>query len=172
MGVRPSCPRKTQNSMKAIIICVSVHHGNTKKIARAIAEVLGAEVLGPEEVEVERLQDYDLIGFGSGIYFERPHRRVLSFVEKLPALEGKGAFIFSTRGAGPAGLYHRPLRKKLLKKGFRIVGEFSCKGFDTVGPLKLFGGINKGRPNEGDLRRAREFAEGLKAQVEGGMDHA
>lgn len=153
--------------MRSIIICVSVHHGNTEKVARAMAEVLGAEVVEPEEVE--SLHDYDLVGFGSGIYFERHHRRLLSFVDRLPTLEGKRAFVFSTRGTGPAKFYHRPLRKKLLEKGFRIVGEFSCKGLDTVGPLKLFGGINKGRPNEEDLRRAREFAEGL---IEGGTDHA
>jgi flavodoxin len=50
----------------------------------------------------------------------------------------------------------------LVNRGFSIAGEFSCKGWDTVGPLKLFGGINKGRPNEGDLEGARVFARRLK----------
>jgi flavodoxin len=49
-----------------------------------------------------------------------------------------------------------------VNRGFSITGEFSCKGWDTVGPLKLFGGINKGRPNEDDLEEARVFARGLK----------
>jgi len=30
--------------MKTIIICVSVHHGNTKKVANAIADVIRAPV--------------------------------------------------------------------------------------------------------------------------------
>jgi hypothetical protein len=29
--------------------------------------------------------------------------------------------------------------------------EFCCRGWDTVGSLKLFGGINTGRPGENDL---------------------
>jgi hypothetical protein len=42
------------------------------------------------------------------------------------------------------------------------VGDFSCNGWDTWGPLKLVGGTNKGRPNEQDLQEARVFARGLK----------
>jgi len=53
------------------------------------------------------------------------------------------------------------LRKKLIEKGFNIVGEFSCKGFDTFGMLKYIGGINKNRPNEKDLEKAKSFAEEL-----------
>ena len=49
----------------------------------------------------------------------------------------------------------------MAKKGFRIIGEFSCKGYDTFGPLKFIGGINKGKPDEKDLKRAREFAKTL-----------
>lgn len=32
------------------------------------------------------------------------------------------------------------------------------KGFDSVGLLKLIGGINRGRPDENDLKRAECFA--------------
>ncbi|HID11658.1 MAG TPA: flavodoxin [Candidatus Latescibacteria bacterium] len=154
--------------MKSLIICISVHHGNTERVARAMAEVLGAEVVKPHQVEVEGLSNYDLIGFGSGIHFQRHHRAILGLVKKLPVLEGKKAFIFSTRGVGPVVLYHKPLRKKLLKRKLEVIGEFSCKGFNTVGPLKLFGGMNRGRPNEEDLEEAKAFAERLKAEIEGG----
>jgi flavodoxin len=44
-----------------------------------------------------------------------------------------------------------------------VVDEFNCKGFNTNSFLKLFGGINKGRPNDEDLRKAAEFASKLKA---------
>jgi hypothetical protein len=43
-----------------------------------------------------------------------------------------------------------------------IIDEFICAGFNTNSFLKLFGGINKGRPNVEDLRRAEEFALNLK----------
>ncbi len=49
-----------------------------------------------------------------------------------------------------------------ILKTFEIIGEFSCLGLDTIGPLKLVGGINKGHPDEKDLDDARKFAIGLK----------
>jgi flavodoxin len=57
--------------MKTLIICESVHYGNTKKVADAMAETLAATVVKPGEVDAARLQDYDLIGFGSGISWAR-----------------------------------------------------------------------------------------------------
>src|SRR5665647_1633995 len=57
---------------------------------------------------------------------------------------------------------HAAPKKLLMNRGFSIVGDFSCKGWTTWGPLKLFGGTNKGRPNEEDLEEARVFARGLK----------
>jgi flavodoxin len=53
------------------------------------------------------------------------------------------------------------LKEKLENKGMKVLGGFSCKAWDTYGPFKLMGGINKGRPNEEDLKKAREFAKGL-----------
>jgi flavodoxin len=42
------------------------------------------------------------------------------------------------------------------------VDEFICPGFNTNVFLKYFGGINKGRPNAEDFKRAENFAEKLK----------
>jgi len=39
--------------MKTLIVCLSVHHGNTKKIADAMAAVLDAEVIGPGDANGE-----------------------------------------------------------------------------------------------------------------------
>jgi flavodoxin len=57
---------------------------------------------------------------------------------------------------------HSSLREKLQSKGYMIVDEFSCAGFNTNSINKLFGGINKGRPNAEDLKHAEEFAQNLK----------
>jgi len=61
---------------------------------------------------------------------------------------------------------HSTLREKLQSKGYLIVGEFQCKGFNTNSFLKYFGGMNKGRPNEADLKKSEEFALNLKVQDE------
>lgn len=147
--------------MKTLIIYMSIHHGNTEKIGKAMADVFKAKLVKPQDVDINTIAEYDLIGFGSGIYWQKHHKSLLNFVGNLPNLKNKKAFVFSTRGIGPVWIYHRPIKKKLSEKGVDIIGEFSCRGFDTVGPFRLVGGINKGRPNEKDLENAKNFAKGL-----------
>jgi len=143
---------------------MSVYYGNTEKIAKAIAEVLKAYVVRPHEVNVEEFCEYDLIGFGSGIYFGKHHKSIFDLLDRIGYQHGKHAFIFSTSGIRVSWLFdfHKALRRKLMEKGFIILGEFNCKGF-TVHPsiLKVIGGLNKGRPNENDLKAARDFAKQL-----------
>ena len=43
----------------------------------------------------------------------------------------------------------------------KLVGRFSCKGFDTFGPFKLIGGVAKGHPDDKDLAEAVEFYRNL-----------
>jgi len=151
--------------LKALIIYISVHHGNTEKVAKVIANILGADLLQMKQADANMLEQYDLIGFGSGIYFGKHHKNLLDFVETLPVIRNKKAFIFSTSGLRKIPFVHnfeKPLRKKLQRKGFDIIGEFSCRGLDTYRATKLVGGVNKGRPNADDLRQAEDFASGLK----------
>jgi len=150
--------------MKSLIMCWSEHHGNTKKIADAMASVLHSEVIQPTDVDVETLDDYDLIGFGSGIYYWNHHKSLFDLIEKLSPIHKK-AFIFSTRGAGRQGRAHNAIRTKLEEKSFEVVGEFSCRRFDTYGSLKYLGGIARGRPNDKDLRDAQEFVKTLKSKL-------
>jgi len=70
--------------MKALVVYVSVHHGNTEKIARVLAKVLRAELLRLDEVDAETAITHDVVGFGSGIYFSRIHKSLLRFVSELP----------------------------------------------------------------------------------------
>jgi flavodoxin len=151
--------------MKALIIYISVHHGNTEKVAKAMANTLDATLLQVKQANASMLEQYDLIGFGSGIYFGKHHESLLDFVDKLPVLRNKKAFIFSTSGLRKIRLVHnfdKPLKGKLQRKGFDIIGEFSCRGLDTYRATKLVGGINKGRPNAKDLKQAEDFARSLK----------
>lgn len=155
--------------MENLIIYISTHHGNTEKVAKAMAKALNAELAKPQEVDITTLSQYDLIGFGSGIYYARHHRNLLGLIDKLPTLKSKKAFIFYTSGLRKIRFFHecdKALKKKLLQKGFNIIGEFSCRGFDTNGLLKLIGGTSKGRPNKKDLEKARNFAKDLSKKLE------
>jgi flavodoxin len=147
--------------MKTLIVYASVHHKNTEKVAKVIAAELGADLVSVGEAQPETLTAHDLIGFGSGIYYMKFHRILRQFVEALPVLTEKQAFVFSTSGDGKKE-HNIAFKELLVSRGFSIVGDFSCNGFDTWGPFKLVGGINKGRPNEEDLEEARIFAMGLK----------
>lgn len=145
--------------MKTLIIYKSVHQMNTEKVAKAMAEAINADLRKVEEVTPAMLAEYDLIGFGSGIYYGKHHKALLDFVAGLPQ-QGKAAFVFSTSG-GAMKIMHRELRAALGEKGFSIKGEFTCPGFETFGVFKLIGGFRKGRPNAKDLEKARAFAKGL-----------
>lgn len=145
------------NGLKRLIIYESVHHKNTEKIARAMAEVLKAELKKPKDVNVDSLKDYDLIGFGSGIYYGKFHENILELTKNIKSENKQRIFVFSTSGLGKE-TYNDPMKKEFKEKGFEVIGSFVCKGFDTYGPLKFVGGMSKGRPNENDISNAREFA--------------
>ncbi len=155
--------------MKSLLVLYSYHHNNTEKIARAMGRVLDAQIKQPKEIETDELQGYDLVGFGSGIYGAKHHKTLIDLADRLPQSMGRKAFLFSTFGA-PAIVVndtfisdnHSALREKLEAKGYEIIDEFGCGGFNTNSFLKLFGGLNKGRPNEKDLKDSREFASKLK----------
>jgi flavodoxin len=161
---------------EVLIVVYSYHHGNTEKIARVFSEVLGASITTPQDIVLEEMSTYRLVGFGSGIYDGKHHDLLLDLAERLPRVDATKAFIFSTCGV-PAFAFgaeeiekyiennHSPLREKLEQRGYTIVDEFCCTGFNTNSFLKLWGGINKGRPNADDLGRAKAAAQNLKSLV-------
>ena len=102
-----------------------------------------------------RLEDYDCVGFASGVYFGKFHTSVLHAARQyLP--HGKPVFFVCTYGGG-MGQSTRELKELAGERGCAVLGTFGCKGYDTFGPFKLVGGLAKGRPDEGDLDRARGF---------------
>jgi flavodoxin len=150
------------------VVVFSYHHNNTEKIANACAKVLGAEVKTPHQVKPEEIVGYDLVGFGSGIYSATFDSSVLDLADRLLPVNNKKAFLFSTYGA-PAFIAnrefieknHQQIRKKLQAKGYLVIGEFGCAGWNTNSFLKYFGGLNKGKPDAEDLRNAEVFARDM-----------
>ncbi|MFX1364800.1 MAG: flavodoxin family protein [Promethearchaeota archaeon] len=150
---------------KCILVLYSYHHKNTEKIAKVFAKVLDAQIKTPQQVQPEEFQDYDLIGFGSGIYGATHHKLLLDLADTLSQVSNVKAFIYSTAaltGKKKVAKDHSLLREKLQLKGYIIVDEFQCKGFNTNSFMKYFGGMNKGRPNAEDIKNAEEFAQTLK----------
>jgi len=151
--------------VKTLLIVYSYHHNNTLKIAEVFAKVLDAQIKTPQQASLQEIQEYDIVGFGAGIDSGKHYKPLLDLADTLPQVADKKAFIFSTsaiQGEDKVAKDHSLLRKKLQSKGYLIVGEFSCKGFNTNSILKCFGGMNRGRPNAEDLKNAEEFAQNLK----------
>lgn len=146
--------------MKTIIVYKSIHLGSTKKIAEAMEKILGADIMEPGDFDVDEIMVYDMIGFGSGIYDDGFHSSILSLIDKIPDFRAKRVFLFSTAGV----IYdksHREIRNKLREKNAVIVDEFYCRGFNKNSFLKYIGGMNKGRPNQEDIKNAEQFAYNL-----------
>ncbi|MER6314295.1 flavodoxin family protein [Streptomyces sp. NPDC001581] len=148
--------------MKTLLVCTSVSHGNTRRVAQTMAQVLDARVVTPQETAVTEPAGYDLVGFGSGVFSQRMHPDLLGFVRALPPSSGR-AFVFATSGLPqrPFAPFTRPLVRLLEAKGFDVEATFTCRAFDTWAPFTLIGGINEQRPNEADLTAARTFARRL-----------
>jgi flavodoxin len=158
--------------VKALVVVYSYHHRNTEAVAKAIAQVLGATIATPQGVNPAELARYDLVGFGSGIDSGRHYAPLLNLADRLPPVASRKAFIFSTCGAPAFGVTqsfilknHSALREKLQAKGYTIVDEFGCPGWNTNMFLRFFGGLNKGRPNAEDLKRAEDFARNLEQKM-------
>jgi flavodoxin len=152
----------------ALLIVYSYHHTNTEAIAPAHA----ARIVTPQEVDPTEVAGCELVGFGSGIDRGKHYAPLLDLAERLPQVANRKAFIFSTCGIPAFGFSqgfvlknHSALREKLLSKGYSIVDEFGCVGWNTNSFLRFFGGLNKGRSNVEDLQRAEEFAHNLEQKM-------
>ncbi|MEN6341021.1 MAG: flavodoxin family protein [Methanospirillum sp.] len=161
-------------ALRSLVVVCSYHHGNTEKIARAIAEVLGAPVTTPQQATPEKIAECDLVGFGSGIYSATVHPSLLDLADRLSRAENKKAFLFSTYGAPAVAAggdfvakNHSRIREKLQAKGYAVIGEFGCAGWNTNSFLKYFGGLNKGRPGAEDLGHAEAFARDMMEKARG-----
>ncbi len=146
---------------RTLIVCMSIHHQNTARVASAIAGILHADIRSPAEISPQTISDYDLIGFGSGIYFGQFHAALRKWIDDIPSdlRRHQNAFVFSTAGLPSLWwLWQRSIEPKLRKKGFDVVDGFHCSGFDTVGPLRLLGGLNRRHPDDRDLANAQAFA--------------
>ncbi len=146
--------------MKVLIVYHSEHHDNTKKLVEAIARQGDVTLLNASENSNLNWSDYDLIGFASGIYYQKFHKDILGIAEKnLPI--GKKVFFLYTCGVKRQS-YADAIKQIAESKKSKIQGCYGCLGFDTFGPFKLVGGIAKGHPNDEDVSSAVNFFCGIR----------
>ena len=144
---------------KVAIIYASTHHGNTRKLVDAIAQQYDITQIDADKQKNADLSEYDLIGFASGIDFGKFYDCVEQFVEvNLP--KHKQIFFLYTC-AKPNDRFTQSIKAKAARKHAVFLGEYGCKGYNTYGPWKLIGGMNKNHPSPKEVDGVIRFFESL-----------
>jgi flavodoxin len=147
--------------MKSLIIYCSNYSNNTEKIAKVFADKINADLINLKNSGDIKIEDYNLIGFGSGVYMENLAPQLFKCIEKLN-LKGKKVFVFSTSGVG-FSYYNKKLKSLLVSKGADCKGSFACKGsfvsrdFSNNKIFEFMSKFAEGHPNDKDLSKAERF---------------
>jgi flavodoxin/Fe-S-cluster-containing hydrogenase component 2 len=160
--------------MKKAAVFYFSESGNTEKVAIAIYEKLEKAGYEVEPVRFQDLEDLpaatdgiDLLAVGFPTFFGYPPRFMSEALKSLRRVRETDAIVFTTYGGTTAGDSLYEAASILAKKGYRILGGLKIEGSDDY-PQGRELGINKGRPDEGDLGAVREFVDLiLKAGQEG-----
>ena len=120
--------------------------GNTKRLAEAIAEAVGAEAL---PISSPITEPVDILFLGNSYYAFSIDPEVRDFVKGLDKnMIGK---IVNFGSAAMLNSTWKKVKAEADKVGIKMDDrEFHCKG--------EFKGLHKGRPNEDDLKKAASFA--------------
>ena len=152
--------------MKTAICYFSYHHGNTLKVAEAMAEAGDVDLIDLRTRQTVHLEEYDCIGLASGIYGFSVHKSVVDFARQYLPAKKPVFFVYTYGGAKGSGT--RSIAAVAEEKGCPVWGEFGCRGYCTFGPFRLVGGVAKGHPDARDLEDARQFCRDLLQRHEGG----
>ncbi|MGM0446434.1 MAG: flavodoxin domain-containing protein [Bacillota bacterium] len=155
--------------MKSLIIYHSKYKNNTKKIAQVFADKVDSELININDMNDVKIEDYDLIGFGSGVYRENLSPKIFKLAKKMN-LTDKNVFVFSTSGIG-MNFYNKKLIKFLKSKGAVVKNNFACKGSFVAKEVTdsglfnimfaILGKLSQGHPDDKDLKNAKTFIENV-----------
>ena len=121
--------------------------GNTKRLAEAMAEVLGVKALPISEPIAEPV---DLLFLGNSYYAFNIDPEVKDFIASLDA--NKVGKIVNFGSAAMLNSTYKKVKAEADKVGIAMLEkEFHCKG--------EFKGVHKGRPNAADCKAAAAFAK-------------
>jgi len=141
--------------MKVCICYKSLHHLNTLKLLNAIKECNEVDLIDVLKEPNKDISSYDVIGIASGIVYSKYYKEVIDFIDKnLP--KNKKVFFIHTAG-DPRENQNKSVKDIADARNSETLGTYFTKGFDTYGPFKLIGGINRNRPNEEDIKGAIDF---------------
>lgn len=152
--------------MRTIILYASRHHGNTKKLVDAIVaehpevDTLDIKALGKDEYP--DLSEYHLIGVATGIYYSEIDKDMARVLSNVLQPQDK-VFGLMTYG-GKNKWYGKDIDGICRMKQAIFMGVYGCTGFDTWGPFKIVGGVQKGHPTVEEIKGAVDFYDRLERE--------
>jgi flavodoxin len=151
--------------MNTLVIYFS-QTGGTLKVAECIREGIvdmtgECDLVSMDQVNVEALADYDLVGLGCPVFYFQEPFNVRAFIDCLPQLTGKPWFLFSTHGSSWGNIF--PLMtERLKKKGIIVVGYHHTYS-DASLPYYPYPAMTSGHPDDQELEEARSFGREIIA---------
>lgn len=147
--------------LKCLIMYFSQNH-TTARVAENIAAGLRragyiTHLCNLKDESCPNINNYDLVGIGTPVYYYRPPFNVQDFITGLPQLNKQRFFVFMLHGAYSwnAGDY---IKRALLKKNAEIIGYFQCRGAGYfLGYLKLGYLFSPSHPTVEELNLAENF---------------
>lgn len=144
---------------KSVIVYASKHHGNTYKLAKAISDKYEIAMIDVTKEKQVDLQEYDIIGFASGIDFGKFYVEIEDFAKENLPLQKQVFFLYTCAMVRDG--FTDSIKEIAFEKEAIILGEYGCRGYNTYGPWKLIGGMNKNHPTEDEIQDCVNFYKNL-----------
>ena len=103
------------------------------------------------------LEEYEVIGFASGIDFGKFYEEIEDFAKENLPIKKKVFFLYTC--AMDRKGFTDSMKEIVLEREAIILGDYGCKGYNTYGPWKVIGGMNKKHPTDAEIMSAIEFFE-------------
>jgi ferredoxin/flavodoxin len=106
----------------------SADEGPAEGSAASVSSAAGGGLVEKDSLEkafdnLDRyMSNFDIIGFGSPVYFFEPPAVFSSFIKMLKPFDGRKVFTFATHMEGPV-YFAENIRRVLKEKGFDVIGH-------------------------------------------------
>lgn len=150
------------------MVCFS-QTGNTQKVAEAMGDTFEEKgcqfrIIPFEMADPAEAVKCDVFAVGCPCFASKAPTPVINFIQDIPSLQDKPVFVFSTSGGSPGRVLY-DLKVASEKKGGNVIGGLLIRG-ELFYPVPCVFGRFPGRPNEEDLSKAKQFAQGVYKYIE------
>ena len=132
-------------------------HAACEKIVRGFrkSDLVLRDCAAPGTVD---LSAFDFAGFATFTDYFGAHARILFLIDSLPRQNRKPAFVFNTCG-GSSGRTLCDMKKRLVKKGFRVITGFTLGAPENYPPYVAKGNTRADSPDAENLAAFKSWID-------------